>query len=188
MIACLTTEHDANPDSLWLSLREFQTVTAGEYKRTLTPTKKVTKADFEKSKRDVEDILVLFKKFVGDNRPSLDMDAIATGETWFGMDALRRGLCDEIKTADSVLTDFVNDGYNVFEIKYSEPAVDQLSQLLGPKETAFQPPKGMIGRAVRWMARTIKEEVQAELSESSRVPIDQRYMMNDQSSDRIRME
>ena len=33
---------------------EIQTITAGEYKRTLTPTKKVTKEDFKKAKEDVE--------------------------------------------------------------------------------------------------------------------------------------
>jgi len=43
---------------------EFQTVTAGKYKRTLTPTKKVTKEDLAKSKEDIEDILSLFKEFV----------------------------------------------------------------------------------------------------------------------------
>lgn len=167
---------------------EFQTVTAGKYKRTLTPTKKPTKADFDKTKEDVEQILVLFKKFVHDNRPSLVIDEVATGETWFGMDALERGLCDEIKTADTVLADFVKDNYNVFEIQYSEPSVNQLSQLLGPRESIMQPPKGMIGSAVRWMARTIKDEVEAELSDSGRVPVNERYMLKDESSTRIRLD
>jgi ClpP class serine protease len=147
----------------------------------------VTKQDFDKTKDDIEGILVLFKRFVHENRPSLVIDEVATGETWFGMDALERGLCDEIKTADTVLTDFVSDGYNVFEIQYAEPQVDQLTQLLGAR-TSIQPPKGMIGKAVRWFARTVKEEVEAELSGSSRVPIDQRYMLKDESSDRIRFD
>ena len=55
---------------------EFSTVTAGKYKRTLTPTKKPTKEDFDKSKEDVEQILVLFKDFVAKNRPSLDIDKV----------------------------------------------------------------------------------------------------------------
>ena len=33
-----------------------------------------------------------------ENRPSLDIDKVATGETWFGQDALDRNLCDEIRT------------------------------------------------------------------------------------------
>jgi len=39
-------------------------VTAGKYKRTLTPTKQVTQEDLEKSKEDIEEILTLFKEFV----------------------------------------------------------------------------------------------------------------------------
>ena len=55
---------------------EFQTVTAGKYKRTVTPTKKVTKEDLDKTKADVEDILVLFRDFVKTNRPKLDIDKV----------------------------------------------------------------------------------------------------------------
>ena len=58
---------------------EFQTVTAGKYKRTITPTKKVTKEDFDKTQEDVEGILTLFKQFVHQNRPSLAIDEVATG-------------------------------------------------------------------------------------------------------------
>eukprot|EP00957_Ditylum_brightwellii_P179888 13703630-Ditylum_brightwellii.AAC.1 len=75
---------------------EFQIVTAGKYKHTLTPTKKVTKEDLAKSKEDIEDILFLFKGFVKKNQPQLDIDSVATVETWFGTDALNKGLCDEI--------------------------------------------------------------------------------------------
>merc|ERR1719269_421376 len=48
---------------------EFQTVTAGAYKRTLTPTKKVTKEDMDKSKQDIKEIFTLFKTFVAGPRP-----------------------------------------------------------------------------------------------------------------------
>lgn len=79
---------------------EFLTVTAGKYKRKLTPTKKPTKEDLEASQADVADILTLFKGFVGANRPSLDIDAVATGQVRvpsategarFGMGGRRRG-------------------------------------------------------------------------------------------------
>ena len=49
----------------------FNTITAGKYKRTLTPTKKVDKADLAKLEEDIGQILVLFKTFVADNRPQL---------------------------------------------------------------------------------------------------------------------
>jgi len=54
------------------------------------------------SKEDVEGILTLFKAYVAKNRPSLDIDKVATGETWFGDDAVELGLCDELKTKDDV--------------------------------------------------------------------------------------
>ena len=82
---------------------QFETVTAGKFKRTLTPTKKIDPKDVEKSKADIEDVLTLFKAFVAQQRPSLNIDEVATGETWFGADALERGLCDELKTTDDVL-------------------------------------------------------------------------------------
>jgi serine protease SohB len=53
----------------------------------------VTKEDFQKSKQDVEDIFALFRDWVAVNRPQLDIDAVATGETWFGTAALDRNLC-----------------------------------------------------------------------------------------------
>lgn len=42
---------------------QFSTVTAGKYKRTLTPTKKIEEADLTKTKEDIEGVLALFKRF-----------------------------------------------------------------------------------------------------------------------------
>merc|ERR1711966_522468 len=81
---------------------EFQTVTAGKFKRTLTPTKKVTKQDLAKSTEDIEDIFQLFRGWVKENRPQLDIDPAA----------LERGLCDEIKTVDDVVLDYIAEGRN----------------------------------------------------------------------------
>jgi len=39
---------------------EFLTVTAGKYKRTLTPTKKPTDEDFVKTKADIEQVTFYF--------------------------------------------------------------------------------------------------------------------------------
>ena len=41
-------------------------------------------------------MLLLFKGFVKQNRPNLDIEKVATGETWFGPDALKEGLVDEL--------------------------------------------------------------------------------------------
>lgn len=95
---------------------EFQTITAGKFKRTVTPTKKITKEDIKKSEEDIAEIFNLFKSFVKNQRPQLDIETVATGETWFGEDALAKGLCDELGTADDVLLDFVDSGYDVYEV------------------------------------------------------------------------
>lgn len=163
---------------------EFQTVTAGKYKRTITPTKKVTKEDFEKTKDDVEKILTLFKQFVYQNRPSLDIEKVATGETWFGEDALERGLTDEIKTADEVLSEYVDDGWDVYEIEYTPPDASTLA-LRG-----FGGSK--IGNVVQWLVRTLVKEVKAELGSDinlkQQVPLEERYLMLDDKADRVRAE
>ena len=110
---------------------EFQTVTAGKFKRTLTPTKKIEKADVEKSKADIEDVLTLFKTFVKQQRPKLVIDEVATGETWFGADALQRDLCDELKTTDDVLLELLAAGREIFSVKYRPPQSGPAALLAG---------------------------------------------------------
>jgi len=174
---------------------EFQTITAGKYKRTLTPTKKITKEDVQKATSDVEDILTLFKSFVKSNRPSLDIDEVATGETWFGDDALKKGLCDEIKTVDDVLVDYVNDGFNVYQIKY-DPTMSTESPLgaLLPS-TKSKSSNGLLKSAARWIARSVVPAVQEEISKelqsmSSSTNLANKYMVKDpnDSAERIRIE
>jgi signal peptide peptidase SppA len=170
---------------------EFQTVTAGKYKRTLTPTKKVTKEDYQKTKEDIEDILVLFRDFVAERRPALNIDEVATGETWLGTAALERGLCDEIKTVDDVLTDYVDAGYDVFEVKYDPPPARQFGRLLPATAEA----ESVVGLGARWLVRTVARAVSEELgasdlrsSDSLSKPIEQRYMALDDAADRIRSQ
>lgn len=169
---------------------EFQTVTAGRYKRTLTPTKKVTREDFEKSKKDVEEILVLFRDFVAQNRPQLDIDNVATGETWFGTAALERKLCDEIKTVDDVLMEYVDSGTNVYEVKYEPPIETPFGRLVlgGAQAQSTDSDTPWLRRGVRWIVRTIASEVQSELSEAMNTPVEQRYMASDETASRIKSD
>jgi len=44
---------------------------------------------------------------MGPTAPGPGADQVATGETWFGEDALARKLCDELKTVDDVLLEFL---------------------------------------------------------------------------------
>lgn len=185
---CLTDR--ISPRRLFLPFNsEFQTITAGKYKRTITPTKKVAPEDIKKSKEDIEEVLKLFKKFVKENRPSLDIEKVATGETWFGTDALDRNLCDEINTADDVITEFIDAGYNVFDVKYDPPPEKPEFAGLLPIGVESSGGSGLVSRAVRWLARTVAAEFKSEMDEltASQRP-DRKYMMQDDSSERIRAE
>ena len=116
---------------------EFQTVTAGKFKRTLTPTKKIDPKDVEKSKADIEDVLTLFKSFVGQQRPQLDIDNVATGETWFGADALEKQLVDELCTTDDVLLELLGGGAEIFSVKYRPPQSGPAALLAGGGDDAY---------------------------------------------------
>ena len=91
--------------------------TAGEYKRTLTVLGENTDEARRKFKEELEDTHELFKEFVGESRPSLDIAKVATGEHWYGQRALALGLVDEIKTSDEYLTTRARDA-DVYVVRY----------------------------------------------------------------------
>ncbi|MFT5445513.1 MAG: serine protease SohB [Gammaproteobacteria bacterium] len=75
----------------------------GEFKRTVTMLGKNTDADREKFQSEIDEVHHLFKQFVGEHRPQLDLEKVTTGEHWFGRDALALKLCDAISTSDDWL-------------------------------------------------------------------------------------
>ena len=58
---------------------EYTTVTAGKFKRTLVPTKKLDPKDVQKTQEELQEVFNLFKAFVARHRPQLDIDDVATG-------------------------------------------------------------------------------------------------------------
>ncbi len=82
---------------------DVEVLTAGEHKRTLTIFGENTDKGRAKFLEDLEDTHVLFKEYVGERRPGLDMTAVANGDIWFGRRALEVNLIDEIKTSDEFL-------------------------------------------------------------------------------------
>lgn len=84
---------------------DYEVLTAGEYKRTLTVFGENTAKGREKFQEDLEITHNLFKDFVSKNRPQLNIDEIATGETWLGTAALEKQLVDNIVTSDQYLMD-----------------------------------------------------------------------------------
>lgn len=83
--------------------------TAGQYKRTLTLFGENTEQGREKFREDLNETHQLFKEFVHDMRPSLDIDSVATGEHWYGTQALEKGLVDAVSTSDDLLINLMKD-------------------------------------------------------------------------------
>ena len=96
---------------------DFEQLHAGQYKRTLSLFGENTEEDREKMQQELEDTHALFKQFVKDNRPAVDIEKIATGEHWYGKRALDMGLVDELRTSDDFLTEAVKTA-DIYELEY----------------------------------------------------------------------
>ncbi|WWO96957.1 MAG: protease SohB [Candidatus Dasytiphilus stammeri] len=77
--------------------------TAGEYKRTLTLLGENTEKGRQKFQENLSTTHQLFKNFIHEMRPNLDIDNVSTGEYWFGTEALKKGLIDNIGTSDDFI-------------------------------------------------------------------------------------
>lgn len=111
---------------------EFEQLTAGEYKRTLTMFGENTDKAREKFKQELEETHGLFKDFIRQHRPELDLDKVATGEHWFGTQAKELGLVDEIKASDDIVTEACKDK-TVLSIHYvqKKKLTDKLAGVAG---------------------------------------------------------
>jgi serine protease SohB len=96
---------------------DFEQISAGKYKRTLTLFGENTREDRKKLQEELEETHALFKQFVKENRAIVDVDRIATGEHWYGRQALDLHLVDELLTSDDYLSNAVNDA-NLYELQY----------------------------------------------------------------------
>ncbi|MFY2508197.1 protease SohB [Vibrio pectenicida] len=98
---------------------EYEQLTAGEYKRTLTMFGENTDKARDKFKQELEDTHDLFKDFIRERRPSLELEKVATGEHWFGIRAHELGLVDEVRTSDDLVVAACKDK-TVLSIRYVE--------------------------------------------------------------------
>jgi serine protease SohB len=102
------------------SLIDIELHTAGRYKRTLTMLGENTDEGREKFKQDLEDTHGLFKRFVSSQRPQLDIEDIATGDTWYGSEALENKLVDVVMTSDAYLVSHYANA-DVIQVVYKQP-------------------------------------------------------------------
>lgn len=94
---------------------EYEQLTAGEYKRTLTMFGKNTDKDREKMREELEETQILFKDFIAKNRPQVNLEQVATGEHWFATKAIEYQLVDELQTSDDYLLN-ASTKANLYEI------------------------------------------------------------------------
>ncbi|WP_038341662.1 protease SohB, partial [Acinetobacter baumannii] len=79
---------------------DFELYTAGQYKRTVTMFGENTPEGKAKFEEELQQTHVLFKHFVEKYRPQLNVDKVATGEHWYGQDALDLNLVDKLSVHD----------------------------------------------------------------------------------------
>jgi serine protease SohB len=96
---------------------DFELLTAGEHKRTLTMFGENTDKGREKFVEELEETHGLFKSFVSANRPALDVAKVATGEVWYGQNALAEGLVDDLQTSDAYIQSRLSD-WDVFDVRF----------------------------------------------------------------------
>jgi serine protease SohB len=107
---------------------DFEQITAGEYKRTISLFGENTKEGKAKMQESIEDTHQLFKNFITTNRPQVDIEKVATGEHWFGEESLGLNLVDELKTSDDYLLELSSHA-NLFDVRFetSKPLLARLS-------------------------------------------------------------
>ena len=122
---------------------DWDVYTAGQYKRTLTVFGENTAEGRQKFIEELEDTHALFKEFVAEHRPSLDLAAVATGEAWYGQRAIDKKLVDELCTSDEYVNAAceLRDVYEVQWVEHRKP----LDRILGEI-------RGLVARVARLFA------------------------------------
>lgn len=106
----------------------YEQITAGDYKRTISLFGENTEKGREKLQEEIDSMHQLFKNLIQENRQQLDIQKVATGEHWYGVQALSLKLVDEIKTSDEYLVECAEQA-DVYEISYvtKKPFLSKLS-------------------------------------------------------------
>ena len=128
---------------------DYELHTAGEYKRTLTMFGENSEAARAKFREELDETHTLFKSFVAGNRPQLSLERVATGEHWYGTQALELKLIDEVCTSDDWLLKKTRSA-DVYELNYRQrrslrqQLMGGLARLSARAELPLQRPAGML--------------------------------------------
>lgn len=110
---------------------DVELIKAGEHKRSLTFFGENTEEDRAKMQSDIDNVHTLFKAFVTQYRPTLDIDSVATGDHWFGTEALERGLVDSLQTSDDyVLAAIADRDVYTIEVAQKKALGERLAEMM----------------------------------------------------------
>ena len=124
---------------------DFEQITAGDYKRTLTLFGENTDDGRQKFQQDINEVHQLFKQHVASNRPEVDIDRVATGEIWYGSQAIDLKLIDDITTSDDLLIK-ASKKSDVIKVSY-QPKKNMAHKLTHSAAGAIE------GIALKWLQR-----------------------------------
>jgi serine protease SohB len=97
---------------------DIELLTAGQHKRTLTILGKNTPEGRAKFQEELEETHGLFKAYLQRFRPQLDLERLATGEHWYGEQALALKLVDELRTSDDLLMALARE-HELYEVTFN---------------------------------------------------------------------
>jgi len=132
----------------WLKKHDidYEMFTAGEYKRTVTMFGENDDEDRAKYKEELEQTHELFKHFVTTYRPQLDLSKVANGDHWYGEDALKLNLVDELSTSDAYLLKQMED-YQAYALMSRQKPT--FAEKLGLANAAHSAVSGMVSTATK---------------------------------------
>jgi serine protease SohB len=108
---------------------DYEEMTAGEFKRTVSVLGEITPAGREHFREKLDTTHDAFKAHVAACRPNLDIARVANGDYWLAREAMALGLVDEILTGDELLFR-ARDGARLYEVS-TEARKNLLERLSG---------------------------------------------------------
>ncbi len=82
---------------------DFEEMTAGEFKRSVSVLGEITPAGREHFRGKLDATHGAFKHFVQQSRPNVDIERVADGDHWLASEALALGLVDQLSTGSDYL-------------------------------------------------------------------------------------
>ena len=114
---------------------DFEQITAGRFKRTLTLFGENTEEGRHKLKEELEDVHELFRDQIAEHRPDVNMERVATGEHWYAIRARELDLVDELSTSDDFLLEAIKTR-DVYRVRYRRKKTFA-ERLMGGVESAL---------------------------------------------------